>query len=71
MVRALLALALALSLGNAGFSAWEATLFQRAVPAAGEAGNKWDPNGSTVAYGGLWDPNGATADFGNMWDPNS
>ncbi len=74
MSRALLALALAFSLGNpAAVQSWAEALFQLALPMAGEAGSKWDPNGGAAPNAGNhWDPNGAESesDAGSQWDPN-
>jgi hypothetical protein len=84
MSRALLVLALALSLGNpAAVRSWAGALVQLALPTAGEVGSPGDPNGGTVSgdpngadsesdYGGQWDPNGAASesDYGSKWDPN-
>ena len=60
MSRVLLAFALAFSLGNPAVQSWAEALFQLALPASGEIGSKWDPNGATNESdaGGKWDPNG-------------
>ena len=71
MSRALLAFALAFSLGNpAAVLSWTEALFQLALPMSGEAGNHWDPNGEGA--GGLGAPTGTDddSDAGSHWDPN-
>jgi hypothetical protein len=81
MSRALLALALAFSLGNpAAVQSWTEALVQLALSAASSTpsqpdyGNQWDPNGAGAESdgSGAWDPNGAGAesDAGGKWDPN-
>jgi hypothetical protein len=75
MSRALLAFALAFSLGNpAAVGSWAEALVQLALPMAGEAGGQWDPNGagSQSNAGSQWDPNGteSESDAGSKWDPN-
>jgi hypothetical protein len=81
MSRALLALALAFSLGNpAAVQSWTEALVQLALSATSSAtsqpdyGGKWEPNGAGAQSDGSggYDPNGAGAesDAGNHWDPN-
>ena len=62
MSRALVALALALSLGGPPFQ-WASSLVEVLLSgsqADSEYGNHWDPNGgqSNSDYGNHWDPNG-------------
>jgi hypothetical protein len=69
MSRALLAFALAFSLGNpAAFPSWAEALVQLVLPMAGEAGGLWDPNGGPISG----EPTGAgnESDAGSHWDPN-
>lgn len=69
MSRALLALALAFSLGNpAAVQSWAKALVQLVLPMAGEAGSLWDPNGGPVS--GEPDGAGDESDAGNLWDPD-
>ena len=71
MSRALLAIALALSLGNpAAVLSWSEALFELVLPMAGEAGSRWDPDG--VDAGGLGAPAGTDgdSDAGSKWDPD-
>jgi hypothetical protein len=66
MSRALLALALAFSLGNpAAVQSWTEALVGLALSVTSSAPSQPD-------YGGQWDPNGAGAesDYGSLWDPN-
>ena len=69
MSRALLAIALALSLGNpAAVLSWTEGLFQLALPMAGESGGPGDPNGGTLPEEA--NSTGDTSDAGNQWDPD-
>ena len=66
MSRALLALALAFSLGNpAAVQSWTEALVHLALSAASSGTSQSD-------YGSQWDPNGAgaTSDYGSQWDPD-
>jgi len=60
MSRALVALALALSLGGPPFQ-WASSLVEALLSATQDDGNQWEPNGggqSNSDYGSHWDPNG-------------
>lgn len=81
MSRALLALALAFSLGNpAAVQSWTEALVQLALSSTSSAisqpdgSGAWDPNGAGAQSDGSggYDPNGAESesDYGNHWDPN-
>jgi hypothetical protein len=67
MARMLVSLALAFSLGNPVFGTWVEVIVQAATT---DAGNLWDPKGSTGPAGGQGDPAAATPDYGSLWDPN-
>ena len=73
MFRALLAFAVAFSLGSPVAQPWAEALLRltQALPTAGDAGNHWDPDGGAVPNpGGPSSQNGAESDAGNLWDPN-
>ncbi len=70
MTRALLAFALAFSLGSPAFQPMAEALVRlvSALPMAGDAGSQWDPNGGSGSN--ATSPSGSEPDAGGKWDPN-
>jgi hypothetical protein len=70
MTRALLAFALAFSLGSPALQPMAEALYRlvTAQPTAVDAGSQWDPNGGSGSN--VTSPSGSESDAGNHWDPN-